>query len=396
MSDPKKKILIFCDYYLPGIKSGGGLWTIVNLVEHFGDRYDFSIVTRNHDGKTDMTPFANVVTGKWNNVGAARVLYLSPSDLTMKKAAAVVKEVGPNALILNSTLNKSALAVLHARRLGLIEGVPLILFATGELTKPALATKSVKKRAFLRYARLAALHRDIIWKASSELERDEVREAISRNAEIWIAPDLPPKCLIPDFDPAIKPEKKPGKARFVFAARVTPHKNLYFFLDLLKDVTGSIELEIIGPPEPEYWKKCQQVVADLPTNVKVEMTGAQPHSVVLERLCASHFFALPTLSENFGYSIVEAMAAGCPMLISNRTIWTDIRQRGIGWTLPLENASEWKEAIEECVSMTQEKYTSMSDAARQYAITWLADPTIEQATQRVIERALNGPGRDDE
>ena len=41
----KPKILVFCDFYLPGFKSGGGMWTVVNLVDRFHDRFDFFIVT---------------------------------------------------------------------------------------------------------------------------------------------------------------------------------------------------------------------------------------------------------------------------------------------------------------------------------------------------------------
>ena len=51
----KKRILVCCDYYLPGFKSGGGMLTVANLVERFGDVYDFFVFTRNHDGPNDRT-----------------------------------------------------------------------------------------------------------------------------------------------------------------------------------------------------------------------------------------------------------------------------------------------------------------------------------------------------
>ena len=45
----KVKILIFVGYYLPGYKGGGALRTIVNLVQHLGEEFDFWIVTRDRD-----------------------------------------------------------------------------------------------------------------------------------------------------------------------------------------------------------------------------------------------------------------------------------------------------------------------------------------------------------
>ena len=69
-SSIKKKILVFCDFYLPSIKSGGGMWTVVNLVDRFCDRYDFFVVTRNYDSKGDTVPYTSVETDVWNKVGS--------------------------------------------------------------------------------------------------------------------------------------------------------------------------------------------------------------------------------------------------------------------------------------------------------------------------------------
>ena len=68
-----KKILVFCDYYRPSLKAGGGMWTVANLVDRFCDRYEFHIVTRNYDSPSDTTPYTSVRTGEWNEMGNAKV-----------------------------------------------------------------------------------------------------------------------------------------------------------------------------------------------------------------------------------------------------------------------------------------------------------------------------------
>ncbi|MEO7673181.1 MAG: hypothetical protein ABIU09_03775, partial [Pyrinomonadaceae bacterium] len=73
----KKKVLVFCDFYLPGFKSGGGMWTVVNLIERFSDRYDFFVVTRNYESKGDKKPYTTVRSDNWNAVGNAQVWYFS-------------------------------------------------------------------------------------------------------------------------------------------------------------------------------------------------------------------------------------------------------------------------------------------------------------------------------
>jgi hypothetical protein len=81
----KPRILIFCDYYLPGHKSGGGMWTVVNLVNTFHTEYEFHIVTRNHDGREDKCPYTDVESGAWNAVGNASVFYATGGMITQRR-----------------------------------------------------------------------------------------------------------------------------------------------------------------------------------------------------------------------------------------------------------------------------------------------------------------------
>ena len=46
---------------------------------------------------------------------------------------------------------------------------------------------------------------------------------------------------------------------------------------------------------------------------------------------------LPTLGENFGHAIIEALDAGLPVVISDRTPWRNLEQAGVGADLPLED-----------------------------------------------------------
>ncbi|HUR98724.1 MAG TPA: glycosyltransferase [Pyrinomonadaceae bacterium] len=384
--------MVFCDYYLPGFKSGGGMWTVVNLVDRFHDRYDFYVVARNHDGKADVEPYKEVKTGEWNAVGAAKVFYLDAKRVNVGFFKRLVGEIKPDMFFLNSVFSKPAITLLRARKNAELSGVPVILSPCGELSGAALKLKAAKKKLFLSLANLTGLHRHVIWRASFESDAKEIKAAIGEDIEVLCAPDLPPKSIVPDFDILDKPAKRNGAVRFIFVSRIVRKKNLHFFLERLSSCrTGEITLDIVGPIEDaDYWRECEAALKTLPKNVTVNVTGALPYGEILKRMTAAHFFVLPTLNENFGYVLLEALACGAPLLISDRTAWNGVEAKGSGWPLPLEDPEGWSELIIRCIEMDAEEFSRMANAAREQAANWLADESVEAATASLLERAMGG------
>ena len=388
----KKKVLIFCDFYLPGFKSGGGMWTVVNLVDRFADRYEFFVVTRNYESKGDRKPYTTVLSDDWNQVGNAQVYYFSKAAFTVEKFAEIVNKIKPDTVFLNSALSTPVVKFLTARRKGLFDPIPVVLAPCGEMSAGALSLKPLKKKLFLLYANTVGLYKDVIWKASFDSEKDEIRHVIGADTEVWVAPDLAPKTILPDYRPDWKVKKEKGAVRFAFLSRLTRKKNIHYFLEQLSEIrVGDIQFDLIGPFEDEgYWEQCQSIIRELPQNVTVNAIGSFPDQKdALRKLSESHFFVLPTLNENFGYVFIEALAAGCPLLVSDNTVWKDLEEREVGWQIPLERTDSWIEQINKCVQMDAAQYGQMSVNARKYALNWLGDIETENATARVLERSLN-------
>jgi glycosyltransferase involved in cell wall biosynthesis len=99
---------------------------------------------------------------------------------------------------------------------------------------------------------------------------------------------------------------------------------------------------------------------------------------------------MPTLGENFGHVFLEALAAGCPLIISDRTPWLRLDQKGIGWDLPLDKSDEWIEKLNLCIELDQLSYSHLSNNARQFAVSVLNDRKYEEDTLRVLDRSLQG------
>ena len=69
----------------------------------------------------------------------------------------------------------------------------------------------------------------------------------------------------------------------------------------------------------------------------------------MNTLSGYDIFLFPTIGENFGYVILEAIHAGCFIMISkNRTPWGDLERTGIAKELILNRKSlkSWVKCIE--------------------------------------------------
>jgi glycosyltransferase involved in cell wall biosynthesis len=388
MPEEKKKILVLSDYYLPGFRAGGGLRTIVNMVDRLSGRYDFWIVTRDHDSRLDKTPYKIVNINEWNLVGGAHVYYFSQDNLKLSTIEKLIKEASPDAVYMNSFFATPANFFLFLRWRGKLK-TSAIMAPCGELIAAAMQFKTLKKKVHIFASKLAGLHKGLIWKATTELEKIDIEKVLGKKDDMYVAADLPPKTIFPDYEPSLKPAKNSGELKLVFLARFVKTKNFAFLLELLDNVSGNISIDLIGDLEDKnYWDECLEGIKKLPANITVNYLGAIDNRLVLKKLAGYHFLILPTLNENFGHVFLEALSAGCPLIISDRTPWLELEEKGVGWDLPLEDKQRWKDVLQKCVAMDIEEYRNLSARAREFAESWLADESLEKDTITVIEAAI--------
>jgi glycosyltransferase involved in cell wall biosynthesis len=166
-------------------------------------------------------------------------------------------------------------------------------------------------------------------------------------------------------------------------------KNFGWLVDNLQNIEGNLNIDIYGPIEDkDYWVETQNSIKKLPTNIKIDYKGHIEHDKVLDKLFEYHFFILPTLGENFGHVFVEALSAGCPLIISDRTPWLQLEQKNIGWDIPLEEPEKWIDILNKCIKLEDVNYTKLSASAREFASEWLTNPGIEESTLTVLNYSL--------
>ena len=385
----KPRILILTDFYLPGYKSGGGLRTLVNMIERLSDEFDFRVITRNHDGWGDFSPYDSVKTNDWNTVGNARVYYFGAKGISLPLLRGLWREVAPDAVYINSFLSTLTIKAMLLWRSFQVMKKTIVIAPEGEFSDGALQIKKRKKKIFLKLTRRLNWNNKIVWKAAAKEEKEDIRRILGEECEIYVAPNLQPKTLFPEYRRENKPLKEAGKMRVVFLSRVNRKKNLSFALSALAGQKGEIEFDIYGALDDEaYWQECQHLIKQMPENIKVSFKGSLAYEKVAETLVQYHFFILPTLGENFGHVVIEALAAGCPVLLSDKTPWRNLNSQGAGWDLSLDDKETWQAVMQKCIQMSAEDYMALAQSARDFSVSWLAAPEIEKANRAVLRVAI--------
>jgi glycosyltransferase involved in cell wall biosynthesis len=361
--------------------------SVRNLVERLGDQFSFRIVTSDRD-IGDTAPYPRIKLGEWQPVGGAQVRYLDRAELRFLRILNLIRETPHDVLYLNSFLDfRFATLPLLAYRFAAKRKPPLILAPRGEFSGGALALKSRKKQLFIVASKLLRYHKQIIWQASSEHEAEDIRRAMGSMAkDIRIAPVLPGGSGTP-LVPKIGCDSEP--LGVVFLSRISPKKNLHGALAILKSVNVPVRFTIHGPIEDaEYWKRCLGAISDLPTHVTVHYAGVLRPEDVGASLSQNDVFLFPTLGENYGHVIAEAIQAGLVLLISNQTPWRNLEAEGVGWDLPLDSLDMFAARLDELGAISpQARLELRKRVLRKSALLCHAE-SAERSNRELFEGAL--------
>lgn len=353
-----KKILILTGRYLPGYKDGGPVRTIKNLTDSLGDEYQFYILTNDRDRGDDL-PYLDIQYGVWNDVGKAKVWYVKPNGFDLSLIKILSKNV--DIVYCCGPYDNYAVKSMLLKRLNMTKK-PLVIASMGSFSKGALGIHSAKKKIYIKIMKFLGLFKNIIWSVTSLVEENELKMVIGKKAKCIIAEDLPRNISVKHTH-----QKKKDELKIIFLSRICEIKNLLFAIQILKKVNRKVIFDIYGNIEdPIYWKKCEDELKD--SFIEWHYKGECDSEKVPETFAKYDVFLFPTLGENFGHVIGEALLAGCIPIISDRTPWKDFNKQKCGNIIDVCDIENFVNTLNQYIKMNSYEFNYFIKNAQKYSL----------------------------
>lgn len=227
-------------------------------------------------------------------------------------------------------------------------GRPYVVTPHGMLDPWSLAQSRWKKYAYMRWRLLKNLNCAAALHYTAPIEK-KLCDRLSL---------APPKVIEPNGIDLREFRKLPPRGHFrdryriesdapmvLFLGRLHPKKGCDILINAFARVIAEQEgvlsqrpcLVIAGPDSNNYQKSLEALVSKWGVTEAIRFVGPLYRQEKLSALADADLFALVSHQENFGIAVIEALAAGCPVLLSDQVnIYGLVETEQLGWVVPTE------------------------------------------------------------
>jgi glycosyltransferase involved in cell wall biosynthesis len=389
-TEKTKTILIVISNYLPGFKLGGPVASISNLINNLSDYYNFKILTSDRDFE-DKKSYPGIIKNTWLQRDNHKIFYLKRNLFTLYYLIYFIIRTPADILYLNSFFDPLfSISLVIAKKVGILKIKTLIVAPRGELLEGCLKFKYRKKALFIWFAKSLDLFKDIYWHASTVDESKDIIKLLNvKESKVRVALNMSD---VNENDESLNEiyyndceEVEKKYLRLVFLSRISKEKNLIYALEVLRNVKSEVLFDIYGPIEDEgVWHVCLENIKKLPLNVIVSYKGLVDRAYVKKTFLCYDLFFFPSVGENYGHVISESLSVGTPVLLSDKTPWRNLEEKGWGWDLSLNNPQLFVETIHKMATYPKSYLKETRKMIKNSFIEHLKKPEILNANKELF------------
>lgn len=247
---------------------------------------------------------------------------------------------GVSLIHLHSLWNHTA---WEAFRIARKASLPLLLSPRSELY-PASLAKSRRKKLIARWLYGARLLSEAAgFHATSEAEAVSLRN-LSGTRPILVSPNGLDMSIGESLTSPVEARRvlnlPEGRAFILFLSRIHRRKNPEMLVQAaIRAGVFDRNFDIImagGVDDEGLVGRIQASLSSAGLASRVHWTGQLDWDRKRAAFSVSSLFVLPSVFENFGNAIAEALACCLPVITTDGTPWGSIREEGAGWIIPAE------------------------------------------------------------
>jgi glycosyltransferase involved in cell wall biosynthesis len=333
------RVLQVLPSYLPAHRYGGPVQSVHGLgrgLTRLG--VDVTVFTTNIDGPdTLQVPLERETDLDGVHVWYFPVEFPRSWSRALRLGAALTRRVKEFDLVhVHGLYQYPTWASSRACRLG---DVPYVLAPRGMLDPHAIRVKStVKKRLYLALVEQRNLEHAAALHFTSAEERMLAAATGIRTPGFVVPNGLD----LAEFSNAQGSRPGPASASeaVLFLSRIDPKKGLDLLIPAFAQVAAAwpnARLTLAGPDNSGYLSTVQALIRHHGLQDSVTYAGLLLGQDKLDALREAAMLVLPSYSENFGMAVIEALACGIPVVISDRVnIWAQVVESGAGLVTPCD------------------------------------------------------------
>ncbi|MCC7519580.1 MAG: glycosyltransferase [Verrucomicrobiae bacterium] len=250
---------------------------------------------------------------------------------------------------------------------------PLIISPLGHLDAWSLTRNPWRKRLIRALVEGRNWRSARAWVAKSEKEAAEIR-ARGLSGIVRVIPNgVDPARYAAPFDPGPICDLHPvlrERRVLLFLSRLHPKKGLPLLLTVWRSLVSRFPdwtLLIAGGADSEHARDVKEGARDLAAAGRVVFSGAVSGRMKDAAFGVAQLFVLPSVSENFGQAVLEALASGLPCIVSRACPWSEIATRDFGWWM-LPEATALRRALEDALATPPTDLAAKGARGRAWAL----------------------------
>jgi glycosyltransferase involved in cell wall biosynthesis len=203
-----------------------------------------------------------------------------------------------------------------------------------------------------------------------DLKRAALLHATSEQEERWIRECGFNQTVVVPLGTAVeplKPVEDKASRTLLFVGRIYPVKALDRLIEAFAHVPLEVRqewrLRLVGPDQAGHQKTLESQVQSLGLAECVEFPGPEFGEELDREYNACDCLALVSHTENFGATVVDAMAHGKPVITSAKTPWREVMERKCGWWVSNE-PDKLSVALGEMMSLSDDERRQMGANGR--------------------------------